>query len=290
MTQLQQAWPHAWQAILTANNQHPPMILRVNQRFLSRAAYLEKLQQANIAATEHPVVESAIELTQPVAVTLLPGFKEGWVSVQDAASQLAATVLDLAPHQRVLDACAAPGGKTGHILETEPDLAELVAVDIDAERLNKVNDNLQRLRLKATLCVGNAQQPTDWWDGQLFDRILCDAPCSATGVIRRHPDIKYLRQEKDFTTLQQQQCQMLQALWLLLKVGGKLVYSTCSIFPQENAEVITTFLRDEPTACECLIEASWGHAQTHGRQLLSGEHNMDGFYYAVLEKIDGKMA
>jgi 16S rRNA (cytosine967-C5)-methyltransferase len=259
-------------------------MLRVNQRFFSREKYLEKLQQANILSTAHPTVDTAIELIKPVNVNKLPGFKNGWVSVQDAASQLAATLLDLAPQQRVLDACAAPGGKTCHILETEPDLAELVALDIDAERLKRVTENLQRLHLKATLHTGDANQAASWWNGELFDRILCDAPCSATGVIRRHPDIKYLRQPNDFDSLHQQQVHLLQRLWPLLKVGGKLVYSTCSIFPRENVEVISAFLQAESTARSVPINGKWGIEQTHGRQILPGENSMDGFYYAVLEK------
>ncbi len=222
---------------------------------------------------------------QEVSIEQLPFFTEGYVSVQDAASQLAANLLDCPPDARVLDACAAPGGKACHILETAPLIKELVAVDIDQLRLTKVQENLSRLKLRATLKTGDVCEPQTWWDGQHFDRILCDAPCSATGVIRRHPDIKFLRYEEDIAVLQEQQIAILKALWPLLKTGGKLVYSTCSVFPEENTLVMQAFLAQEPSAKEIILSAAtWGHPQTIGRQILPGESGMDGFYYAVLEK------
>lgn len=282
---IQHAWPTKWQDILAANQVHPPMTLRVNTQHITREAYQVLLLEQKIESVAHTYVDSALTLTTPQAVEQLPFFKEGYISVQDAASQIAATLLDCPVNGRVLDACAAPGGKSCHILELYPHIKELVAVDIDAARLNKVKDNLRRLRLKATLKTGDACQPNLWWDGQLFDRILCDTPCSATGVIRRHPDIKFLRQEGDLQSLPTQQLAILTALWPLLKTNGKLVYSTCSIFPQENTSIIEQFLRQEPTARVETIHADWGHSQTHGRQILPGENGMDGFYYAVFTKV-----
>jgi 16S rRNA (cytosine967-C5)-methyltransferase len=282
---IQNAWPTQWQTILVANQVHPPMALRVNKQRISRAEYQTLLQEKAIESSVSPIVDSAITLTSPIPVEQLPFFKEGYISVQDSASQIAATLLDCPIDAYVLDACAAPGGKTCHILERYPTIKELVAVDIDAERLSKVKENLGRLKLKATLKTGDACQPNKWWNGQLFDRILCDAPCSATGVIRRHPDIKYLREETDLQSLPTQQLAILTALWPLLKTDGKLIYSTCSILPQENSYVIERFLQQEPTAQIESLNTEWGISQPFGCQILPGENGMDGFYYAVLRKI-----
>lgn len=281
---LQQAWPQHWQTILEANQIHPPMSLRINEQQITREEYQLLLREKNIDSELSSPVASALTLRTAVPVETLPLFKEGYASVQDSASQLAALLLDCPPAARVLDACAAPGGKTCHILEHYPDIKEIVAVDIDAARLQKISENLKRLKLKATLKTGDALVPDTWWDGELFDRILCDAPCSATGVIRRHPDIKFLRHPDDVELLPALQLQILIALWPLLKTEGKLVYSTCSILPQENSHVITQFLEIEPGAQLEIIDATWGIAQDCGRQILTGEAGMDGFYYAVLRK------
>lgn len=281
---IKEAWPTQWQTILAANQAHPPMTLRVNVNRTSVADYEKLLQEKDIPVVTAPYANSALTLVSPTSVEQLPFFKEGYISVQDAASQMAAILLDCPADARVLDACAAPGGKTCHLLEHYSAIKELVAVDIDADRVTKIKENLGRLKLKATLKIGDACQPKKWWDGQLFDRILCDAPCSATGVIRRHPDIKYLREESDLESLPSQQLAILTALWPLLKTGGKLVYSTCSILPQENANVIARFLQQEPTANIEIIKAEWGIQQSFGRQILPGQDGMDGFYYAVLTK------
>ncbi len=280
---LQIAWPSHWQQILQANNERPPLSLRVNLSKISRADYLELLHKANMPATTLNSLPSAIILNEPVAIKKLPGFGEGLCSVQDAAAQLAASILQLNPQQRVLDACAAPGGKTSHILECEPKLKTLMALDKDAKRLQKVKENLDRLGLQATLLCANAALPDDWWDKAPYDRILLDAPCSATGVIRRHPDIKLLRQQEDIARGAKQQLHLLQQLWPLLKPGGILVYATCSILPQENSDLIKSFLQTTANATHVTIAADWGHALDYGRQIFPGENNMDGFYYACLQ-------
>jgi 16S rRNA (cytosine967-C5)-methyltransferase len=215
----------------------------------------------------------------------LPGFAEGWISVQDEAAQLAADLLDLGPGQRVLDACCAPGGKTCHLLEAEPGLAGVVAVDLEAKRLVRVRENLARLGLSAELIAADARDTAAWWDGQPFARILLDAPCSATGVIRRHPDIKLTRTAEDIQALALLQGQLLDALWPTLEVGGVLVYATCSTLPMENTEVIAGFLERTSGARELSVVTAAGIAQPHGRQLLAQEGGHDGFYYAKLIKI-----
>ncbi|OOZ41255.1 16S rRNA (cytosine(967)-C(5))-methyltransferase [Solemya pervernicosa gill symbiont] len=280
---LRKAWPDQWQAILQGNNERAPMVLRVNCSVTTREEYLLQLESAEIAAQPHPVVDSALILAEPVDVMRLPGFEEGLVSVQDAAAQLAAPLLDLQPGQRVLDACAAPGGKTGHILESEAALAEVVAIDSEGERLIRVADNLARIGLSAELIEADAAE-TAWWDGKPFDRILLDAPCSATGVIRRHPDIKWLRRPSDIASLVEEQQRLLEALWPLLAPGGMLVYATCSVLPVENSEQIETFLKQHDDAEEQPIASQWGLVQPYGRQILPGSDGMDGFYYASLMK------
>ena len=215
----------------------------------------------------------------------LPGFAEGRVSVQDEAAQLAADLLDLAPGQRVLDACAAPGGKTCHLLEAQPQLSEVIALDLEPGRLARVQENLERLQLKATLIAADGRATKVWWDGTPFQRILLDAPCSATGVIRRHPDIKLTRQADDITALAQLQGELLDALWPTLEVGGVLLYATCSVLPQENSDNIAAFLQRTPGARELDIAGAFGLKQAHGRQLLPQADGHDGFYYAKLIKI-----
>ena len=278
-------WPQQWEAICAANNAHPPMILRVNRRHHSRDAYLQLLIEAGIEAQPCTFSQDGIVLAEACDVRTLPGFAEGWISVQDEAAQLAADLLDLAPGQRVLDACCAPGGKTCHILEVEPQLAGVVAVDLEAKRLVRVRENLERLGLSAELIAADGRDTATWWDGKPFQRILLDAPCSATGVIRRHPDIKLTRQPDDIPALAALQGELLDAMWPTLEVGGILLYATCSTLPTENTEVIEAFLARTPGARELDIAGEFGIKQPHGRQLLAQEGGHDGFYYAKLIKI-----
>jgi len=282
--QIEHDWPQQALQIFQENNQLPPMALRVNLARISQAQYLQQLSGQGIEAVAVSFCTSAIILDKPVAVDLLPGFADGIISVQDTAAQLAAGLLDVQPGQRVLDVCAAPGGKAAHILEYQPQLKELVAVDIDASRMHRVSDTLQRLKLPAKLVVGDAAKPEDWWDGQLFERILLDAPCSALGVIRRHPDIKLLRRAEDIQPLQILQQNILRAVWPLLAPGGIMLYATCSILKQENERQIEAFLAEYSNAVEWPIDACWGFAGSHGRQIMTGESSMDGFYYARIRK------
>jgi len=279
---LREAWPKEWQAVLEANNQRPPMCLRINAAKVSIGDYLQLLKKEEVGASSSEFTATAICLEQPQDVTLLPGFAEGWVSVQDEAAQQAAGLMALQAGQRVLDVCAAPGGKTAHMLELAE--VEMVAVDVDAARLQRVEENLQRLSKTAECIVGDASKPEAWWDSQPFDRILLDAPCSATGVIRRHPDIKLLRRETDIDALVELQAQILDAIWPLLKPGGMLVYATCSILPQENARQVAAFLQRQKDARLKTINVQWGMAAIVGQQVLTGNNGMDGFYYACLER------
>lgn len=277
-------WPADWEELATANNVRPPLCLRVNSRRLDRPAYLTTLAQAGVDAVAIAHTDQGVQLKEPTAVERLPGYAEGWFSVQDGAAQQAAALLDAQAGMRVLDACAAPGGKTAHILERQPKLAGLTAIDVDPTRLQRVGENLQRLGLQATLVAGDASVTTSWWDGVPYQRILLDAPCSATGVIRRHPDIKVLRQRGDIARLVDGQGVLLQALWPLLAPGGILLYATCSVVADENADQVERFLATYPDAREWPIDAPWGRACPYGRQILPGEDGMDGFYYARLVK------
>jgi len=274
-------WPDNWQAILDASNQQPPMMLRVNQQKSTQQDYLTQLIEADIPANEISDCPEGILLEKPCDVYLLPGFTQGHVSVQDGAAQQVASLLDLKPGLRILDACAAPGGKTCHILEHAPD-NEVIALDIAANRLKQIEQNTERLELNATLIASDAADTDKWWDGILFDRILIDAPCSGTGVIRRHPDIKLLRRADDIDSLAKQQQHLLNTLWPLLKPDGLLVYTTCSALKQENEQQVASFLDQHPEAQE--IEASPAPAQRRpfGYQRLPGDDDLDGFYYACL--------
>lgn len=283
LEQLQQAWPAKWESIIEASNQQAPMSLRVNCQKMSVQDYLTALEKANIVATKQADAPYGIVLENPIDVFQLPGFNEGWVSVQDGASQLIVSVLATKAKARLLDVCAAPGGKTAALLEASP-LWDITAIDNTESRLARVRENLSRLQLTATVKCGDGLEPATWWDGQLFDAILLDAPCSATGVIRRHPDIKLLRKPDDIPALALQQRAFLEALWPLLKPGGLLLYATCSILPAENVGVLTDFLTAHEDASEEIIEATWGHRLTVGRQILVGEAGMDGFYYGKLVK------
>jgi len=276
--------PAEWRDIAAANNERPPMTLRVNRRRGSRDEYMRMLTAAGWRATVAPHTGEGLILDQPLDVAHLPGFSEGWVSVQDGAAQLTAQLLDSQPGERILDACAAPGGKTGHLLELQPALAELVAVDDDATRMARVKENLERLGLQASLVVEDAGAVQRWWDGVPFDRILLDAPCSGSGVIRRHPDIKYLRRASDIAVLAADQQRLLTALWPLLRRGGMLLYVTCSVLPEEDELQVQSFLEAHDDACEEPLAVTWGVALRHGRLVLPGMDGMDGFYYASLKK------
>ncbi len=277
---LQQAYPQQWQAILDANNQQAPIWLRPNCQQISCDDYSQALTAAEI---DHQRIDDAILLQQAVQVPMLPGFEQGQLSVQDGAAQQAAVLLDAQVGERILDACAAPGGKTAHLLELTPELGELIALDIDHKRVERIAQNLERLQLHATLVEGDATKQ-DWWDGRPFDRILLDAPCSATGVIRKHPDIRWLRRDSDIDALARLQQQILNRCWQLLKPGGTLLYATCSVLPEENQQQISAFLAEHADAEECPITLSVGHKASHGWQIVPGEQQMDGFYYAKLRK------
>ncbi len=283
-------WPALWEATLQANNRRPPQHLRVNVLRTSRENYLDDLRQAGLRAQQCDLAPCAIRVLEPVDVNRLPGFDDGHVSVQDAGAQLAATLLDPQPDDRVLDACAAPGGKTAHICETQPAIAEVTALDIDEKRLERLRGTLTRLKLDATVARADATGTDTWWDGRLFDRILLDAPCSATGVIRRHPDIKRLKTPEQVPALQAGQAGLLAALWPLLKPGGRLLYSTCSLLHDENDRIIEPFLDGHPSANLETIRAQWGIATDYGRQLLPCLDNTDGFYFTLLTKQDGDYA
>jgi 16S rRNA (cytosine967-C5)-methyltransferase len=284
LEELKRAYPEGWDRVAQANNARPPMSLRVNLARATRDAYLAELAAARIAARASALCESAVLLDEPRPVGDLPGFAQGLASVQDVAAQFAAGLLDAQPGERVLDACAAPGGKTSHILERTPGLAELVAVDRDAGRVALIRENLERLALRARLAVADASRPDSWWDGQPFDRILLDAPCSATGVIRRHPDIKLRRKPLEIDQLARTQAQLLAGLWPLLRGGGKLLYVTCSVLPRENEAQIAAFLAEHGDASVCAASLPVGQARRVGWQIPPGEQDLDGFYYVCLAK------
>ncbi len=267
------AWPQQWESVLNAGNLHPPMTLRVNRRRLTPEQYLAKLGERGLAG-EH-LGAQAILLERPLPIESVPGFAAGEVSIQDAGAQLAAPLLDVRPGMRVLDACAAPGGKAGHILELAD--CALTALDIDPARVPRISDNLARLGFSARVVSGDCASPAGWSDGGRFERILLDAPCTASGVVKRHPDIKWLRRDSDIPRLATSQGRMLDALWQLLAPGGKLLYATCSVFPQENAQTVTSFL------ARCDGARRLPLAEPEGGQLLPDARH-DGFFYALLEK------
>lgn len=280
---LRQQWPDNWGQRAVALNSRPPMSLRVNLGEKSRHVYQQRLAELGIAATPIPQVESGLTLEKPVDVSQLPGFEEGWVSVQDGAAQLAAELLDPKAGDQVLDACAAPGGKSCHLLEREPAL-KLTAVDLSPERLQRVEENLSRLHLQADVVVGDASRPQGAWAEKRYDRILLDVPCSATGVIRRHPDIKLLRRASDIGHLVKLQGEILSAIWPLLLAGGRMLYVTCSILAEENERQLRRFLDEQSDAREQPLDVSWGEVRSVGRQIAPGENDMDGFFYACLVK------
>ena len=273
-------YPEAWREILDAGNARPPLTLRVNCRKITRDNYLEMLKLQDIAA--HVVGRQGIVIEKPRPVSLLPGFAEGQVSVQDAGAQMAAELLDVADGMRVLDACAAPGGKAAHLLELAD--IDLTAADIDAQRLQRVTENLTRLSLNAKLLQADAGNPAAWHNAGLFDRILADVPCTASGVVRRHPDIKWLRKPTDIAAMAQRQTQILDTLWQLLGSGGKLLYATCSVFSEENGQQVEQFIARHEDARQIAVSLSAeGLRQSHGQLFPDAAH--DGFYYALLEKV-----
>jgi 16S rRNA (cytosine967-C5)-methyltransferase len=284
--QLQRDHPRHWQAILEADNGRAPMTLRVNARRTTQAQYLAQLASQDIAAT--PAGDHGVILAQPRDVHEVPGFDEGLVSVQDAGAQLAAPLLlaelDRTRRLRVLDACAAPGGKTAHILELAD--ADVVALDISPQRCDRIRETLQRLQLQARTLAADAAQPASWWDGEPFDAILLDAPCTASGIVRRHPDVRWLRRASDIPQLAQTQARLLSALWPLLRPGGRMVYCTCSVFRAEGEAQVQAFLAHNK---EAHLRPGPGHLLPHSgendqplRDNLPGDH--DGFFYAVLDK------
>lgn len=296
---LKQDWPAHWREIIDGNNARGPMWLRVNRKRVSTADYLKRLHVEappaagdNAEPREHATLagfEQAVRLAEPRPVTGLPGFAEGLVSVQDAAAQLAAPWLLAAGGTRILDACAAPGGKAAHLLELAGPDASLTAIDANAGRMSRVAENLKRLGLAATLKAADASRPEDWWDGELFDRILIDAPCSGTGVIRRHPDIKLLRRNADIEANARLQLDLLTALWPLLAPGGRLLYVTCSVLSSENDEVVARFMSRHPAATEEQVLPNYNirdlmHRKARGFQILPGRADLDGFYFACLDK------
>ncbi|MCO1333071.1 16S rRNA (cytosine(967)-C(5))-methyltransferase RsmB [Microbulbifer sp. OS29] len=287
--QIKAAWPSQASDIFRANNTNPPMTLRVNTAKISRAEYLQQLDDTGLSAEACAISPVGITLVEPVSVNILPGFAEGLVSVQDESAQLAALLLAPFEGARVLDACAAPGGKSCHLLEQQASI-HLSALDIEETRLVRIEENLQRCGQHAELICADVTQPDAWWDGQQYDHILLDAPCSATGVIRRNPDIKLLRRETDIVELATLQSKILRTLWPLLKPGGQLVYATCSSLPTENSEVVAAFIADTEDASdntpEQLNDKPWGEKQVAGMQLLPQTGGGDGFYYALLSKAE----
>jgi len=285
LARLREDWPEDWGAIVEGGNAEPPMWLRVNLRRSARDDYARRLREApGLEVSPSPHAAAALRIAPPCDVASLPGFDAGVVSVQDAAAQLAVPLLDVSPGAQVLDACAAPGGKTAQILEQCPDV-QVTAIDVDAVRLERMREGLQRLGLSAELVCADAGAPASWWNGEAFDRILLDAPCTASGVIRRHPDIKLLRRSDDVAALAREQARLLDALWPLLAPGGRLLYVTCSVLREEGAAQVERMLERNADARSAAITAGWGRACGPGRQVLPGEDAMDGFYYSCLDKL-----
>lgn len=279
LKRVQKAYPQQWQQVIEASNQRPPMWLRVNRQHHTRDGWLALLEEHGLQGFTHADYPDAVRLAGAVSVTALPGFAEGWVTVQDASAQGCINFLAPQNGERILDLCAAPGGKTTHILEAAPE-ASVLAVDVDEQRLSRVYDNLKRLGMKAQVKQGDGRFPSQWCGDEVFNRILVDAPCSATGVIRRHPDIKWLRRDRDIPELVQLQSEILDAIWPHLKSGGTLVYATCSILPEENSQQVAAFLKRTPDAQLSLT----GTPEQPGLQKLPGAEEGDGFFYAKIIK------
>lgn len=285
LERLRQAWPDDWEALVDASNQRPPLCLRVNPMHGERDAYAERLAEQGLATQPLRHAPQGLRMERPVGVEALPGFDLGWVSIQDGAAQLAAPLLGVRPGDWVLDACAAPGGKTTHLLELAAGCLDLTAVDGEASRLEPLEDNLRRLGFRGRVLAGDLRDPATGWADRSYQGILLDVPCSATGVIRHHPDIKWLRRPGDLDNLTRLQGELLDAVWPHLAVGGILVYVTCSLLPDENQQQVRAFLQRTPDARELPIEAPWGRALAPGRQVLTGEDGMDGFYFARMTRL-----
>jgi len=281
--EIKRDWPDSWQDIFAANNQQAPLWLRINRQQANEVTLRKQLKLAGFETTDHPDARDALCITPATAVTKIPGFEKGWLSVQDPAAQLARDLLNPVAGERILDACAAPGGKSAHLLETCPEI-KLTLLDKRAARVDQIHQNMERLSLAAKTVVGDAETPEDWWDGTRFDKILLDAPCSATGVIRRHPEIKWLRSRDQVDAVVQTQYRLLASLWGLLEPGGVFVYATCSILKRENELQIRGFLEQHEDAELVTINADWGTKLAFGSQIMPGEAQMDGFFYAVLRK------
>jgi len=283
LKEIQQDWPEKWRDIVEANNLHAPLWLRINRQQADESILRSDLKTAGFEIGDHPHARDAISISPAVAVGRIPDFERGWLSVQDPAAQLARDLINPRPGERILDACAAPGGKTAHLLECCPGI-DLTVVDKQTHRVEKIHQTLSRLALTADVHVADAVATENWWGGQRFHKILLDAPCSATGVIRRHPEIKWLRSGEQVDAAVQIQAALLQALWPLLETGGILVYATCSVLMRENHEQIQRFLEQHTDAIADMPDVEWGMAGPHGRQIMPGEAQMDGFFYAVLRK------
>lgn len=283
LNEIKTDWPGQWQAIIAANNRQAPLWLRINRRRADEAKLLADLKSAGFSTNDHTFASDAICISPAAPVARIPGFEAGWLSVQDPAAQLARDLLMPRPGERILDACAAPGGKTAHLLETCPDI-ELTVLDKQSQRIEQVNQNLHRLGLKADTVTADATAIETWWNGEKFHKILLDAPCSATGVIRRHPEIKWLRSSAQVENVVNLQAGLLNALWELLETGGLLVYATCSVLKRENSQQIHQFLKQHPDAKVEAPDVEWGTASPFGHQIMPGEARMDGFFYAVLRK------
>jgi len=279
---LQRDWPEMAEAVMAADNREPPLMLRVNRQRSQRQALIDLLQGAGQLVTAHSWLSDALVLPHSTDVTRLPGFEDGLFAVQDGAAQAAADLADLKDGLRVLDACAAPGGKACHLLERAD--IDLTALEFDAKRAERIRQNLMRLRLNAKVVIGDAGATAGWWKGQLFDRILIDAPCSATGVLRRRPDVRLHRRESDIAAMREQQRRILSALWPLLAPGGRLVYITCSVLRAENEAIVGELLAAQPDAQAMAFTLPEGHAAAVGWQILPGDGDLDGMYYAVLQK------
>jgi len=281
--EIRQDWQDQWQSIFDANNQQAPLWLRLNRQQADEVVLRRQLQDAGFETTDHPYAKDALCITPAAAVAKIPGFEKGWLSVQDPAAQLARDLLAPGAGERILDACAAPGGKTAHLLESCPEI-KITVLDKQSGRVDQIHKNLERLSLSADTLVGDAAAPEVWWDGEKFNKILLDAPCSATGVIRRHPEIKWLRSRDQVDAVVQTQATLLAALWPLLESGGVFVYATCSILKREKELQIQGFLKQHGDAERVNIAADWGTELACGRQIMPGEVQMDGFFYAVLRK------
>jgi len=290
---IQADWPEQAEAIVKAGNKKPPLVLRINRCLNTRAQYRQLLRGSPSGASpgslddvdshDGELGQDSLILDTPVKVHTLPGYDAGLFSVQDSAAQLAAGLMAPQAGQKILDACAAPGGKTCHLLELQPDCS-VTAIDNSEHRMQRLNENLHRLKLEANCICADAAALDSWWDGKLFDAVLLDAPCSALGVLRRHPDIRLLRRNSDIDGLVEQQSRLLNTLWQTVKPGGKLVYATCSILNCENQQQIAVFVRNNSDAVEQQIDADWGLKVDLGRQILPGQHEADGFYYAIIRK------